>query len=437
MARKVSPLSDTSCKSAKPREKDYKLADGKGLFLLIKVSGTKVWRFKYVRPDGREALATFGEYPALSLADARTKRDEYRELLAKDIDPMPHTKEQRQAQTLAASNTFELIARDWHKAKAVNWNPDHAEKVWRRITLYLLPTLGQRPVTTLKPRDMLRPLKAVEADGKLEVAQRLRQYTNGVMNYAVQHGYIESNPARDLVGATASKKAEHRPALPLNRLPELLERMDRYSGHAVVRLAARLTLSTFVRSSELRFARWPEFDLDRGMWTIPGKRTPIEGVRYSTRGAKMKKPHLVPLSRQAVAILKQLHEINGAQELVFASPHKGSRVISENTLSKALRGMGYSKDEVCGHGFRTMACSALTESGLWSKDAVERQMSHQERNGVRAAYIHKAEHLEQRRLMCQWWDDYLDANRTDHVTPYEYARRGQDDPHVVPIRRHV
>ena len=221
----------------------------------------------------------------------------------------------------------------------------------------------------------------------------------------------------------ANETRQHRPALDLSRLPELLSRIDSYKGQPVTRLAVMLNLLVFIRSSELRYARWSEIDIDNAMWTIPAEREPLPGVKFSHRGSKMRTPHLVPLSKQAVAILTELQTWAGENGLIFTGAHDPRKPISENTVNKALRVMGYdTTQEVCGHGFRAMACSALIESGLWSRDAVERQMSHQERNGVRAAYIHKAEHLEERRLMLQWWADFLDANRERFISPFEYAK---------------
>ncbi|HHV4778286.1 TPA: tyrosine-type recombinase/integrase, partial [Klebsiella pneumoniae] len=212
----------------------------------------------------------------------------------------------------------------------------------------------------------------------------------------------------------------HYPALPLERLPELLERIEAYhQGRELTRLAVLLMLHVFIRSSELRFARWSEIDFTNRVWTIPATREPIIGVRYSGRGAKMRMPHIVPLSEQSIAILKQIKDITGNNELIFPGDHNPYKPMCENTVNKALRVMGYdTKKDICGHGFRAMACSALMESGLWAKDAVERQMSHQERNTVRMAYIHKAEHLEARKAMMQWWSDYLDICRKAYVSPY-------------------
>jgi integrase len=264
----------------------------------------------------------------------------------------------------------------------------------------------------------------VELSGRLEVAARLQQRTTAIMRFAVQSGLIDYNPAQEIAGAVATAKRQHRAALELNRIPELLQRIDHYSGRPLTRLAVELTLLVFIRSSELRFARWSEVDFETAMWTIPGERELLEGVKHSQRGSKMRTPHLVPLSRQALTILEKIKSMNGNRELIFVGDHDPCKPMSENTVNKALRVMGYdTKTEVCGHGFRTMACSSLIESGLWSRDAVERQMSHQERNSVRAAYIHKAEHLDERRLMLQWWADYLDANRVKGISPFDFSKK--------------
>lgn len=226
-----------------------------------------------------------------------------------------------------------------------------------------------------------------------------------------------------MAGALSTTKARHYPALPSSRFPEFLARLAAYRGRVMTRIAVELSLLTFVRSSELRFARWDEFDFDKSLWRIPAKREEIKGVRYSYRGMKMKEEHIVPLSRQAMVLLEQLKQISGDKELLFPGDHDSTKVMSENTVNSALRAMGYdTKIEVCGHGFRTMARGALGESGLWSDDAIERQLSHSERNNVRAAYIHTSEHLDERRLMVQWWADFLDANKIELISPFDYGK---------------
>jgi integrase len=436
MARTVTPLSDSKCEAAKPHIKDYTLFDGQGLFLLVKANGTKVWRFKYTRPDGRAGLATFGSYPALTLKAARERRAEALTLLAHRQDPMAHAKQLKVDAANARVNTFKALALEWHAACARKWTEGHAKTVMRRLELHLFPSLGDRPVAELKARELLVPLKAAEKRDALDTAGRLRQYMTGIMRMAVQQGHIDSNPVSDLVGVTATGKTKHRPALPLERLPELLQRIDADTGRPLTRLAVQLTLLVFIRSSELRYARWREVSTERAIWEIPGEREAIEGVKNSHRGTKMSTPHLVPLSRQTLATLDQVRKLSGGFDLIFAGDHHHWKPMSENTVNKALRRMGYdTKADVCGHGFRAMACSALTESGLWTKDAVERQMSHQERNKVRSAYTHKAEYLEERRLMVQWWADYLDACRETLVTPYDFAHLGDGVANVVGIRR--
>ncbi|MEG5564776.1 integrase arm-type DNA-binding domain-containing protein [Enterobacter ludwigii] len=413
-------LTDTKVRSAKPQEKEYTLVDGDGMFLLVHPNGSRYWRFRF-RFGGKQHLMAFGVYPETSLADARQKREEARRLVAAGIDPREHKRAVKEEQTKEAI-TFESVARDWH-ATNKKWSEDHSRRVLKSMEDNLFSAIGKRSIEELKTRDLLAPIKVVEATGRLEIASRLQQRTTAIMRYAVQSGLIDYNPAQEMAGAVASSNRVHRPALELKRLPELLRRIDGYTGRPLTRLAVELTLLIFIRSSELRFARWSEIDFETAMWTIPAEREAIEGVKHSQRGSKMRTPHLVPLSRQALEILKQVHKLSGERDFVFVGDHNPRKPMSENTVNKALRVMGYdTKVEVCGHGFRTMACSSLIESGLWSRDAVERQMSHMERNSVRAAYIHKAEHLDERRLMLQWWADYLEAVRKKSITPFDYAK---------------
>lgn len=413
-------LTDTKVRSAKPEAKEYSLVDGDGMFLLIHPNGSKYWRFRF-RFGGKQHLMAFGVYPETSLADARQKREEARRLVAAGVDPREHKRAVKEEQAKEVI-TFELVARDWH-ASNQKWTESHSGRVLKSLEDNLFDAIGKRNIADLKTQDLLKPLKAVEMSGRLEVAARLQQRTTSIMRFAVQSGLIDYNPAQEIAGAIATAKRQHRAALDFDRIPELLHRIDSYTGRTLTRLAVELTLLVFIRSSELRFARWSEVDFDTAMWTIPGEREPLEGVKHSHRGSKMRTPHLVPLSRQALTILEQIKRMSGNRELIFVGDHNPRKPMSENTVNKALRVMGYdTKIEVCGHGFRAMACSTLVESGLWSRDAVERQMSHQERNSVRAAYIHKAEHLGERRLMVQWWADYLDANREKGISPFDFAK---------------
>ncbi|EPK9686726.1 tyrosine-type recombinase/integrase [Klebsiella pneumoniae] len=412
-------LTDIKVRTAKPTDKQYKLTDGNGMHLLVHPNGSRYWRLQY-RFGGKQKMLALGVYPEVSLADARARRDEARKLLANGIDPGDKKKNDKVEQEDA--RTFEQLAIEWH-ATNKKWSEEHSRRVLKSLEDNLFPTIGKRNIADLKTRDLLAPIKAVELSGRLEVASRLQQRTTAIMRYAVQSGLLDYNPAQEMVGAVASSNRQHRPALELKRITELLQRIDNYTGRPLTRLAVELTLLVFIRSSELRFARWSEIDFETSMWTIPAEREAIEGVKHSQRGSKMRTPHLVPLSRQALAILKQVHKLSGDRDFVFIGDHDHRKPMSENTVNKALRVMGYdTKVEVCGHGFRTMACSSLIESGLWSRDAVERQMSHMERNSVRAAYIHKAEHLDERRLMLQWWADFLDVNREGVVSPFDFAK---------------
>ncbi|MCU6422058.1 tyrosine-type recombinase/integrase [Klebsiella aerogenes] len=377
-------LTDIKVRTAKPTDKQYKLTDGSGMHLLVHPNGSKYWRLQY-RYDGKQKMLALGVYPEITLADARARRDKARKLLANGVDPGDKKKNDKVEQSKA--RTFKEVAIEWHGTNK-KWSEDHAHRVLKSLEDNLFAELGERNITELKTRDLLAPIKAVE-----------------------------------MSGAVASGNRQHRPALELKRIPELLGKIDGYTGRPLTCWATELTLLIFIRSSELRFARWSEIDFKTSMWTIPPEREPILGVKHSHRGSKMRTPHLVPLSKQALAILKQIKQFCGEHELIFTGDHDPRKPMSENTVNSALRVMGYdTKAEVCGHGFRTMACSSLIESGLWSKDAVERQMSHMERNSVRAAYIHKAEHLDERKLMLQWWADFLDANREKGITPFDYAK---------------
>lgn len=289
-------LTDVVARTAKPREKAYKLADAHGLYLLVSPNGSKRWYLKY-RFEGKESRIAFGAYPLVSLAKAREKRDEIRLLLLEGIHPTEKREEEKE-QAQEALKTFAKVAQDWHRNISQNrWSETHAGRVWRDMERNLLPAIGHRHIADLKTKDLLEPLKVVEQNGHLDLASRLRQRVTDIMRYAVQNDLIERNPAQDLSGAIAAPKATHRPALKLNKLPDFLARIERHKGRALTRLALKLTLCVFIRSSELRFARWPEIDFKRAMWTIPAEREAIPGVKHSQRGAKMRSEHLVPLSR--------------------------------------------------------------------------------------------------------------------------------------------
>lgn len=410
-------LTDIKAKAAKPEAKAYKVTDGAGMFLLVHPNGSKYWRFQY-RYDGKQKTLALGVYPDVSLAEARKRRDSARELLASGVDPSEKKKEAK----AEVGVTFEEVARQWHAANK-KWGEETSKRTLGSLELHIFPHIGNKNISTLTVPNLLAPIKIVEAKNHLDMAGRLKQRVTAIMRYAVQNGIISHNPANDLTGAIATREATHRPALPLNRLPELLNNIDNYRGRKLTKLALQLSLLVFIRSSELRFARWSEIDFDKSAWIIPAEREEIVGVKFSYRGSKMRTEHFVPLSKQAIQILREIQEISGQHELIFIGDHYANKPMSEGTINKALQVMGYNtKTEVCGHGFRTMASSSLYESDLWSEDAIERQMSHRERKKVKGAYTHRAEFMEQRRSMVQWWADYLDANRERFITPHDFAQ---------------
>lgn len=386
----------------------------------VKPGGSRHWYLKY-RISGKESRIALGAYPAISLSDARQQREGIRKMLALNINPVQQRAAVRGSRT--PEKVFKNVALAWHKSNR-KWSQNTADRLLASLNNHIFPVIGNLPVSELKPRHFIDLQKGIEEKGLLEVASRTRQHLSNIIRHAVHQELIDTNPAANLGGVTTPPVRRHYPALPLERLPELLERIGAYhQGRELTRHAVLLMLHVFIRSSELRFARWSEIDFTNRVWTIPATREPIIGVHYSGRGAKMRMPHIVPLSEQSIAILKQIKDITGNNELIFPGDHNPYKPMCENTVNKALRVMGYdTKKDICGHGFRAMACSALMESGLWAKDAVERQMSHQERNTVRMAYIHKAEHLEARKAMMQWWSDYLEACRESYAPPYTIGK---------------
>lgn len=417
----LNELSPKKIENAKPRDTDYKLTDGGSLYLLVKKNGTKAWRMNY-RFNGKQVTLALGVFPDVPLATARKRRDEAREMLADGKDPRIAKNADKDEPT---SPTFEAVAKEWHRGTMGHpeWKEITRNKILREMENHIFPVIGSQPIDTLKTRHLLPMLIQMTEQGIGATTGRVKTTMASIFRYAVQRGIVDYNPAHDLKGAIINPKTRHRPALPLERLPELIGKAVTYTGRPLTRLAVLFSLHTFVRSSELRHARWEEIDLVNGLWTIPGQREEIAGVKFSDRGAKMGNVHYVPLSSHAIELLEAVKKISGEYLLVFPGDSNPYKPMSENTVNKALRVMGYdTQADVCLHGFRAMACSALTESGLWSRDAVERQMSHQERNEVRAAYVHLAQHMQERSRMMQWWSDYLQANTDQYIAPYDMKK---------------
>jgi integrase len=414
-------LTDSKIRSAKARNKACKITDSHGLYLLLSTSGSRLWYFRY-RFDGKENRLALGAYPQISLAEARDLRNAARKLLAEGISPSRLRK--TPARAVDENRTFKYVAISWHDSCLNLWSAHHADKILTCLNRYVFPGIGNMDITLIETHHLAHVLRSVDDRGVHDVAGRVRQYVTRIMRHAVQQGIIRYNPAGDLDGVITQPVARHHPALPLRRLPELLANIGCYRGHMLTRLMLELNLHVFLRSSELRLARWDEFNLKARIWTLPAQRTTIKGVRFSERGAKMKEEHLVPLSHQVLTLLHHIKMLTGDSLFVFPGAHTPDKPMSESTVNKALRLAGYdTQKDICGHGFRTMACSALNESGLWSRDAIERQMSHRERSNVRAAYTHRAEHFDERAAMMQWWSDYLDVSRESYIPPYLYARQ--------------
>lgn len=394
MPRTVTPLSDSTIKTAKPKEKLYKLTDGQGLYLEIKPNGSKLWRFKY-RFDGRDMTPlSFGAYPDVPLVKARQRRAEARQLLADGIDPGEQKRAAKQAKKVEGV-TFETLAREWYGYNAPRWAESTAYKARLYLENDLIPNLGQQALASITRPDLVELVRKVEARGTLNAAGKIRQWLHQIFRYGLAKGVVDNNPATDLdVVAAPPKAARHHPYIPLAELPELLTRLDKANIHTHTRCAIRLLILTAVRPGELRAAPWAEFDLDAATWTIPKERM------------KARRPHVVPLPRQAVAILRQLQEINGTYALLFPGQQNADRPMSENTINKALRLLGYEGRQT-GHGFRHLLSTELNGRG-YNRDWIERQLAHGDADEIRDTYNH-ATYLEQRREMMQAWADSIDA----------------------------
>ncbi len=394
-------LTDVAIRNAKPREKAYKLGDALGLFLLIQPTGGKLWRLKY-RVDGREKKLAIGTYPEISLAEARKRRDDSRELIAAGKDPSREKQRSKTRARLEADNTFAALSAEYCRKRrrdgAKAWAPATAVRSEYLLSL-LTPALGAMPIAEIEPADVLGAIRKIESKGNLESARRTLQLASAGFRYAVATARLASDPTRDLRGALIAPAVKHYGAITdPKRVGELLRAIDGYEGQGLTKQAMQLAPHVFVRPGELRHAEWSEFDLDAGLWIIPAEKM------------KMRKPHHVPLSRQSVNLLQDLRAITGPAGYVFPSIRTRTRPMSENTINAGLRRLGYASDEMTAHGFRAMASTLLNESGKWHPDAIERALAHGDSDKVRAAY-HRGAHWNERVEMAQWWSDYLDALR--------------------------
>ena len=400
-------LSVPAVTKAKPRGKPYKLADGMGLALLVEPTGAKLWRFRY-RYGGKETMLSLGRFPEVSLADARIARDKARAQLREGVNPSTSRRQARIERAVASGNTFRAVAAEWVEANKNQWIPTHVVRVQSSLDRDILPSLGDRPIADISAAEVLAVIRRVEKRDALDQAKRALQRVTAIFALGVATLRCPANPARELRGALKkAPKVQHRASLRLDELPRYLERYDDLHGDPTTRAALALDLLTIVRVSELVGARWDEIDFDEAMWTIPAERM------------KMAREHRVPLSTQAVTILRDMKPLSGSGELVFPSPSKPRRPLSGNALLVALRRMGYAAGELTIHGFRSTFSTWAHESGYDTR-VIELALSHVDKNAVRAAYDHSTR-LDERRLLLQAWADTIDAQR-------EGAK-------VIPIRR--
>ena len=394
-------LTDVATKIAKSHEKPYKMGDAGGLFLLVQPSGGKLWRLKY-RVDGREKKLAIGPYPEISLAEARRRRDDARTLIITGKDPSREKQRDKVRSRAQAESTFAALTKEYCAKRKRD-----GDKAWAATTAtrseYLLSLLdssiGRVAIVEIKPPDVLAAVRKIEDKGKLESARRTLQLASAVFRYAVATGRLASDPTRDLRGALTAPTVKHYAAITdPKRVGEMLRAIDGYVGLGLTKLALQLAPHVFVRPSELRCAEWGEIDLDGALWTIPAAKM------------KMRKVHHVPLSRQAVAVLREVKAVTGPAGFVFPGMRSRARPMSENTLNAALRRLGYTSEEMTSHGFRALASTLLNESGRWHPDAIERALAHSDKDKVRAAY-HRGQHWKERVEMAQWWSDYLDQLR--------------------------
>jgi integrase len=387
------PLTDTAIRNAKPGEKPIRLFDGGGLYLEVAPAGGKWWRLKY-RIDGKEKRLSLGVYPDVSLKDARDRRDDARKLLADGIDPGENRKAQKAAKVERAANSFEVVAREWYAKQAPNWAEHHGDRIIRRFERDIFPWIGGRPIADVTAPELLAAVQRIENRGALETAHRALGNCGQVFRYAVATGRALRDPSGDLRGALPPVKGEHFAAVTEpEQAAQLLRTLDGYQGTLTVACALRLAPLVFVRPGELRAAEWADIDLDAAEW------------RYTV--TKTNTAHIVPLATQAVAILRELHDLTGTGRFVFPGARSNGRPMSDNAILAAMRRMGIGKDEMSGHGFRAMARTILDEVLGFRPDFIEHQLAHAVKDPNGRAYNRTA-HLPERKKMMQAWADYLD-----------------------------
>ncbi len=398
------PLTDRAIRNLQPKAKAYKIADRDGLHLMVTPAGSRLWRMNY-RFDGSQKTLSYGSYPSLTLAEAREKNRSAKKLLADGVDPAVKAKLEKLKREFASVNTFGAIADEWLDKIQREGRAETTMQKNRWLIELVRPSLGNRPVSEISPMEVLLTLQKVEARGRLETARRLRSTIGTVFRYAIATARADADPTIVLRGAIATPKPKPRAAITdPKKLGPLLRAIDGFDGHVPTRAALRLLPLLFPRPGELRQAEWEEFDFDACVWSVPADRM------------KMRRPHRVPLAKQAIEILAELRKATGDLKLAFPQIRALSRPLSDGTLNAALRRLGYGSDEVTPHGFRATAASLLNESGKWNPDAIDRQLAHVDDNEVRRAYV-RSQYWDERVEMMQWWADHLDGLKTRPTLP--------------------
>ncbi|EOL6108659.1 tyrosine-type recombinase/integrase [Escherichia coli] len=383
------PLNDMQIRRAKPEAKAYTLGDGQGLSLLVEPNGSKSWRFRY-RYAGKPKMISLGVYPTITLAEARSRRDEARKIVAEGKNPSEVRKEQKLALRIQSENAFEKIAREWHQMKSAKWSAGYASDIIEAFQNDIFPYVGARPVGEIKPLELLNVLRKIEKRGALEKMRKVRQRCSEVFRYAIATGRAEFNPAADLSSALEVHKSNHFPFLKSDEIPDFLRALDSYTGSRLVQIATKLLMVTGVRTIELRAALWQEFDLDNAIWEIPAERM------------KMRRPHLVPLSTQALGFLNELKSMTGNYRYVFPGRNDPNKPMSEASVNQLIKRIGYA-GKLTGHGFRHTLSTILHENGF-NTAWIEMQLAHVDKNSIRGTYNH-AQYFEKRKVMMQWYSD--------------------------------
>ena len=397
-------LTELSIKQAKTKEKQYKLTDGEGMYLRVYPNGSKYWQLQYWF-DGKQKILSFGVWPNISLKEARDKRFAAKKLIKEGIDPNDEKKErlevqssEREKEKIRKISTFQIVAHEWFSRQSTQWTERHSIGVLSSLKMNVFPDLGEIPIADISNLDLIATLRKLESEGKYETCYRIRQKLEAIFSFAEIEGLCIGNPARGLQKILTKPQPKSQNSLPISELPEFLKKIYADTGASkTTSLAMKFLILTFVRTSELRFADWMEFDIDstEPLWVIPAERM------------KMRKTHHVPLSRQAVSILEEMQQYSGTEGYVFPQVYNQKKAMSENTLLYFSNRLGYAGRNTI-HGFRSVASTVLNESRKWQPDVIELQLSHQESNKVRKAY-NRAEHLDERRKMMEWWSDYIDT----------------------------